>query len=182
MKKLDMKKPNSIMILSAAVGTITLVIGITFIYMPFLNKNRSLRAEILKERDKNVLIGTIRALNKYAKVYNKIMPQGRGVSWLLKEVSTMAAKEQIEITSVKPGAPSDRGLYTDIYIVMETISTHDQLGKFISSIEASEKFLKIESIEIRRLDADGQSAADMKKFESFDVKARIVISTVVFKE
>lgn len=183
MKKTALKKPNKTVISSAIIIIVTLLVGALFIYRPFLSKKTSLRASILYERDRNVLAGRIRALGKHLKVYEKRIPeQGRGVSWLLGKVSEMATEEDIEISSIKPGAPEDRDLCTKLYVVLDTVSTYDNLGRFISSIESDKKFLRVESIDIKRLDLDEGFDKETSSFKSFDAKAHIVITTVVFKE
>jgi Tfp pilus assembly protein PilO len=182
MKKSEKKKVNKIIIVSAIIIIAALFIGTAFIYLPFLNKDKSLRAGILEERDRNVLIGKIRALGKHLKVYIQRLPEGRGVSWLLSDVSDMASKEQIEVVSIKPGAPEDKGLYATLYVTMDTISTYHQLGKFISRVESSKKFLRVESVNIKRLDLDEGFNTETSRLKSFDVKGHIVISTVVLKE
>ncbi|MBU4311500.1 MAG: type 4a pilus biogenesis protein PilO [Candidatus Omnitrophica bacterium] len=182
MKKRENKKPNSIIVMSAVIVLATLAIGVLLIFMPFLNNRRSLRASILNERDRNVLLGTVRALDKHLKVYEDRVPEGRGVSWLLNEVSNMAAKEKIEVSSIKPGSPEDRGSYTKLYVTLDTISDYHKLGKFIASIESSGKFLKVEDIKIKRLDFEGDFKEDESDFSAFDAKGHIVISTFVLKE
>ena len=181
-KKRETKAPDKLVILSAAIIAAVLVIGVTFIYMPFTDKNKSLRAEILKERDKNVLIGKIRALSKYLKVYDKRIVEAGGVSWLLGEVSNMASKEHIEVSSIKPGNPEDYGVYTKLFVIVDIASAYNQLGKFVAAVESSEKFLKVESVNIKRMDLDEKFERGSGKFKAFDVKANIVISTIVPKE
>jgi Tfp pilus assembly protein PilO len=182
MKKIKEKKDNSFAILTSVIVAVTLLSGALFIYVPFLNKNKSLRSEILYERDRNVLLGEIRALNKHLKVYRKRTLSAKDASWFLGEVSDMARKENIEISSVKPGVPEDRGIYTKLNIIMETMSSYHHLGKFLSRVESSEKFLRVEKINIKRVDADPQFDKEKTKFKSFDVKSYIEISTVVVKE
>lgn len=182
MKKGEKKKLNKIAILSTTIIIVTLIIGIVVICVPFLNKNKSLRAEILHQRDKNVLIGKIRAISKHLRVYKKRVPEGRGVSWLLSEVSEMAEKEQIEVISIKPGTPETRTLYTKIYVTMEINSTYKQLGMFLSRVESSEKFMRVENIDTKRLDLDEKFEIKKGKFKAFDVKSQIVISTIILKD
>lgn len=182
MKKTEKKKINKNVIKSAIIVIITLFIAVVFIYVPFVNKTKSLRSNILQERDRNVLIGKIKALSKHLKVYSKRIPDTRGVSWLLSEVSDMASKENIEISSIKPGTPEDHGAYTKLYVVLDTVSTYHQFGKFISRIESSEKFLRIESVGMKRLELDGGFSEEGAQFKAFDVKSNIVVSTIVLKE
>lgn len=182
MKKIEKKKINKNIIASAVIIVATLFAGAVFIYAPFVNKAKNLRSNILQERDRNILIGKIRALDKHLNIYGKRIPDGRGVSWLLSEVSDMAAKEKIELPSIKPGLPEDRGGYTKLYVILDTLSTYHQLGKFISRIESSEKFLRVESIDIKRLDMNEGFDKEESKYKAFDVKGHIVVSTIVLKE
>jgi Tfp pilus assembly protein PilO len=180
-KKTEKKTWNKVIIVNAVMIALVLVIGVMFIYMPFANKSKSMRADILRERDKNILIGKIKALSKYLKIYDKSIPENEGVSWLLSEVSKMASKEQVEVPSIKPGNPEAYGLYTKLFVIVDVACTYNQLGRFIADIELSKKFLKVESINIKRMDSDDKLEKESGKFKAFDVKANIVISTIVPK-
>jgi Tfp pilus assembly protein PilO len=183
MKKKKAPRPNNIVIVSILIGVVTVSIGIAGIYVPFSRKTRELREETLREREKNVLMGRIRALDKHIAVYNKRVPDPeRGISWLLSEVSNMAAAEHIEISYMKPGVPEDKGLYTRLYIVMDTLSSYGQLGRFIARVESHEKFFRIEDLTIKRCDSKEGFDRQTSKFKPFDVTAHIVISTATFKE
>lgn len=179
-KKIEKKTWNKLIIVNAVIVALVLAIGAMFIYVPFTDKDKSLRVDILRERDKNILVGKIKALGKYLKIYDKRVPK-EGVSWLLGEVSNMASKEKVEVPSIKPGNPEDYGLYTKLFVIVEVTCTYSQLSRFIADMELSEKFLKIESINIKRMDLDEKFEKDYGKFKAFDVKANIVISTIVPK-
>ena len=182
MEKTKNKKPSSVLILSIGIVAVTFIVGTIFIYIPFINKDKSLRNQILYERDRNLLLGNIRALGKHLEVYKKRIPESRGISSFLSEVSDIATREQIDIASIKPDVPEENNLYTKLSVILDTVSSYDQLGKFLSRIEASKDFMRIESINIKRLDSDGESDEHREKFRPFDVKSHIVISTVVLKE
>jgi len=181
-KKTEDESRNKLVIVSAIIIASVLVAGIISIYRPFAYKNKILRADILKERDKNILIGNIKALSKYIKIYDKRIPEAESVSWLLSVVSNMASKERMKISSITPGDQEDYGLYTKLFVIVDTIATYNQFGKFIAAIESSEKFLKIESVNMKRMDLDENFAKDSEKFKAFDIKANIVISTIVRKD
>jgi len=181
-KKTTAKPVDKVMIASAAIIILTIAAGTMLIYRPFAGKNTSLRAEILKERDKNILIGKIRAFARHLKVYEKRIPESGGVSWLLGEVSDIASKEKIDVVSVKPGSPEDYVLYTKVSVIVDSSCTYDQLGRFISTVESSEKFLKIENINIKRMDASENFIKGSGRFKAFDIRASIVISSIIPKE
>jgi Tfp pilus assembly protein PilO len=180
-KKTEKKIWNKLIIINVVMVALVLTVGAMFIYKPFADKNKSIRADILRERDKNVLIGKIKALGKYLKIYDKRIPKNEGVSWLLGVVSNMASKERVEVPSIKPGNPEDYGLYAKLFVIVDVACTYNQLGRFIADIELSEKFLKVESINIKRMDLDDKFEKDSGKFKAFDVKANIVISAIVPK-
>ena len=56
-KSSEKKTWNKIVIASAVIILIVAMISVMFIYVPFAEKNKSMRSDILRERDKNVLIG-----------------------------------------------------------------------------------------------------------------------------
>jgi len=66
--------------------------------------------------------------------------------------------------------------------MVDVTSTYSQLARFIAEIESSEIFLKVESVNMKRIDLDEKFEKDLGKFKAFDVKANIVISTVASKE
>lgn len=181
-KKAAAKTQNKLVAVSAIIIVSALAIGAMFIYKPFSDKNKSLRTDILQERDKNILIGKIKALSKYLKVYDKRIPESGSVSWLLGEISNMASKERIDVSSIKPGNPEDYGLYTKLFVTVDAVSNYNQIGSFIAMIESSEKFLKIESVNIKRIDLDDGFDKSSSKFKAFDVKANIIISSIAPKE
>lgn len=181
-KKSETQTGDNLVIISVIIIVLVLAVGTVFIYLPFTYKNKSLRTDILNERDKNILIGKVKALSKYIKVYDKRIPDAGSVSWLLGEVSNVASKEHIEIFSKKPGNPEDYELYTKLFVIVDIASTYSKLGKFIAAIESSQKFLKIESINVKRMDLDEKFEKGSGKFNAFDIKASIVISTIVQKE
>ena len=94
----------------------------------------------------------------------------------------MATKEGVEISSVKPGAPENRGRYTKLYVVMDASCTYYQLGRFISRVESSEKFLRVGNINIKRVDSEDDFKENTGGFRLFDVKINVTISTIVLKE
>jgi len=182
MRKIENEKWNKIIIINSVIAALVLTVSITFIYKPFADKSKAIRADILKERDKNILIGKIKGLSKHIKIYDKRIPDAESVSWLLSIVSNMASKEFIKISSITPGESEDFGLYTKLSVVVDMTVTCNQFGKFISAIESSEKFLKIESVNMKRLDFEEKTEKDFGKFKAFDIRANVVISTIVRKE
>ena len=134
------------------------------------------------EKKKNLLISEIKVFDKYIDTYLKRLSRDRGVSWLLSVVGDLAKQEKVKITSIKPGSSKVKKEYSKLYITLETVSKYYQLGKFISRIESSEKFLKIESLELKRIDSSRTLSDDVKGLDPFDVTAHIIITTTVWRD
>ncbi len=182
MKKDIFAKENRIILITWAIAIVTIIAGISFIYIPFLKAQDSLKIKIAREKDKNALIGEIKALVRYLDIYKKRVPEGRSSSWLLKEISDMAKKEGLTIINIKAEEPERRASYTRLSVVIDTASSYHQLSKFVSGIETSEKFLRIEELVAKRLDVEEKFIKDASSFNSFDVGSHIVISTILWNE
>lgn len=183
MKKQAVSKTfNKIHIITAVIVAVSFIIGILFIYKPFIEKNRALRAEILQQREKNVLIGKIRGFNKHIQVYEKRIEKNTNISFFISIISDMASKENVDVSAIKPGVSEIHNKYTKIYLIVDTDSVYANLGRFISKVESFEKFFKIESINIKRIDSVSGYDRETSKFRPFDVKANIVISTIILAE
>jgi len=174
--------PNDIAILTAAIILLVSFIGSVFIYMPFRGSAKKVESGISIERNRNVLIAKTRVLREHLNAYLERMPKSSESSWLLEEVSNIASKERIEVSSIKAGSPEKIGHYTKLYVLLEVYSTYHQLGKFLSKIESQEKFFKVETLNMKRLDFDENFERLAKKYKAFDVKANIIIATLVLKE
>lgn len=175
-------KINKIILLNVSVVIVTLFIGWVFIYMPFSNKHSFLKDEILLEEARNVLIAKVNILNKHLAFYKSKIPEGKDDIWLLREVSDMLTQEGVELISIKPGSLDDNILYIKLYVTLDTVSTYNQLARFISRVESSEFFLKVENINMKRLDLDEDFDKYKDAFKGFDIKASLVVSTIVLKE
>ena len=170
---------NKITILTVIIIVITLAIGGWGIFRPFLNRGKSLRREILHERDKNIVLGKMAVLDEYLRIYDKRIPKNRNVSWLLGELTEAAKKEGIDIVSITPSDPEDRGIYIKLSVTMEIRSDYNQLGRFISMIESSKKFFRVEKCYITEYHPD--SKEETEEGGALKVKSYVVVSTVVFK-
>ncbi len=172
---------NNLIIGTSVIVVVTLFIGIVFIYMPFAKNKKTLSSEVSMQANRNLLINKIVALRKL-ELYRKRVSEDRDASWLLEEVSNMASESKVEVSSIEEGSPEDRGLYKRLYVTVDTYSTYHQLGVFLSKIESQEDFIRVEELNMKRLDMEEGFEALSKRYKPFDVKASIVIATVALKE
>ena len=180
--KIDIKHiPNNIIIAAAGIIVFTIFIGIVFTYIPFKNSSKELRFKILAEKDKNAIIAGINLSGKRLESYSKRTLDIKDPSWFLKEISRIASEVGIEASFVKSEDSEDTNLYAKLGVEINVHTTYHQLGVFLSRIESEEKFFKVESLSMKRLDLDDDFESLTERFKPFDVKANIIISTVILR-
>ncbi|MFH1783203.1 MAG: type 4a pilus biogenesis protein PilO [Candidatus Omnitrophota bacterium] len=176
------QKSNNIVLITVGMVILTLAVGVLIVYFPFLAKYKTISNKIMDERNRNLLIAEIGVTEKYLDFYERRLSGDKGITWLLKEVSGLAATESIKIVNIKPLDSEKKKDYTRLSLKLETISTYYQLGKLVSSIESSEKFLVIDKIDIKRLDSMEMYGDMEEKHKPFDIYSDIIISTVAWRE
>ena len=181
LKKINLKINKSQLIATTAVIFISASV-ILSVYLPFKRQSLSFRSDILAERENNILLGHISVIHKYLDVYKKQIPDISGVSAFMGDISEMARKENVEIISIKPGAPEITELYTKFYVTLDIKSPYKQLGSFVSRIESSDKFFMVEGMKAKRLDMERDVKDKSDSFKAFDVTASLVLSAYSFKE
>ena len=173
--------PKSILTAAAAIVVCTIFIGSVFIYITFKNNAKEFKSKILVEKDKNAIIARINLVEKRLAFYTKRTPEAKDTSWLLKEISRISSEEGIEISSIESGDLKERDLYFKLNVILNVYASYHQLGVFLSRVESEEKFFRVESLNMKRLDLDSDFENLTERFKPFDVKANIVISTVILR-
>ncbi|MFH1479619.1 MAG: type 4a pilus biogenesis protein PilO [Candidatus Omnitrophota bacterium] len=182
MEEAGSRKNNEIVVITVVVVAVTLFVALALIYLPFMRQQRVVKVKISEERDNSLVLAEIGVLEKYIDVYKKRLSDDRGLSWLLKEASGIAAAENLKVVSSRPLEPIKQAGFTKLSVELETVSTYYELGSFVSSIESSGKFLKIEKMDAKRLDLSNIFEQETGRYKGFDVNAKLVVSTIVWKE
>ncbi len=125
------------------------------------------RKEIGVTRDKIDLVNTrlnnidkmkdnLTVLKKELKSYAKGLPDEKGVSKFLEDLSVIAKYSRVKILSITPYAlktvqTGEKGnvYYREMPIVITANSGYHQLGQFISNLESGERFVTIEEVRIQ---------------------------------
>ena len=86
--------------------------------------------------------------------YGDLLPTETGIPTLLESLSEMARSSGMRIVSIEPvvgkGNKTQKGqAYQAIPIKMSVRAGYHELGKFFSTIESSERFIKIADIRIK---------------------------------
>lgn len=133
---------------SAAVLLITLV-SARSIFQNQRERIQTLRTKIAEEQEKNEILSKIETQEGKIGYYGLRLPRERNVEWLRKEVTELAKQAQIKIVSVEPQAPRDKGIYIQLPVKMVLDCSYHQLGSFISKLESSKEFIKLDSLRFK---------------------------------
>ncbi len=90
----------------------------------------------------------------FAEKYNKEFALKKGAQFLIELITNTAKDEGIEIDLVRPLKSVDMSGYRKIRVLIEGKAVYHNLGRFVSTLENSEKHLFIEDFNMRGLQAD----------------------------
>lgn len=148
------------------------------VYSPKAKKIERLRSQIREEEEKNRLLGEIDQIDQTLHSYQKKTPSGREVSWVLDKVTKIAKDMELSIISLEPQPPDDRGAYVRLPLKLEVECGYHELGRFLSQIESSEEFLRIESLQVKTGEQREKERSSILK----KPRATLVISSIYVKE
>lgn len=96
---------------------------------------------------------SIAAYNEKVGRYEKTLPTEQGIPRLLEDLSEMARDSNMKIVGIVPVAKDDKGqrsqTYQEIPIIMSAKSGYHELGRFLTGLENSDRFMKVADIQIK---------------------------------
>lgn len=116
----------------------------------------------------------IRTYEDKVAYYEKMLPAEREIPSLLQSLSEMAKNSNVKIIGITPTVmEGEKGtIYQELPILISAKSGYHELGRFLSSLENSERFIKVADISIR------SNSANPKKH---DVES-LVVTYILLKE
>lgn len=99
-------------------------------------------------RIKDQLITEIKSLRESIDYYERRIPSEKAMSWLLIELSRVARETGIRYLSITPQAEDRKESYTRVPIRIEIQCGYHNLGRFLSKIENSQRFMSVDNITI----------------------------------
>lgn len=171
------KSRKNVVLISAAIIVVALFLARS-IYRGQQARIENLKAKIAEEQAKNRILTEIGKRERGLESYQPLMPPERDVEWLRRRITELADESQVKLLSISPRAPEDRGIYVRLSVEVEVECGYHQLGDFLSRLESSKEFVKLDSIDFRR-----EKAITVKAVEEEAVgKAKLVVSTFYLKE
>jgi len=159
-----LKNPKQMIALVAVAALIVLAVYFNFLIKPQVvgiagvmgklhKANSDLKTAETDIARINKMKESIAAYNEKVGKYEKLLPTKEGVPAILESLSEMAKNANMRIVGIIPierksSNPKDR-VYQEMPIAISAKGGYHELGRFMSSLENSDRFMKIADIQIR---------------------------------
>lgn len=158
---------NKVLIIGVAIVAVSLWYGYNQVYVTTMKATQQVKADISNEGIKGEISKRLQALQKELAGYEKYFTKGKDILWLIDRVSKSANESGLKIISLNSQPSIVLRAFICDKVTVIAVGTFHQLGDFVSKIEGSKDFMRIEKI-------------SFKKTEKF-LSAEIVIATYYWK-
>ncbi|MFH1190557.1 MAG: type 4a pilus biogenesis protein PilO [Candidatus Omnitrophota bacterium] len=156
------KNPKQMVIVISSAVLLVLVVDLLLILQPQVARVSAVRSELGKVTAdvKTALsdIARIDAMKQAVEAYNekiikyeKTLPTEEGIPGLLERLSEMAKNANMRIAGIMPieRKEPEAGVYKEIPIMITAKAGYHELGRFLSGLENSDRFMKVTDMEIK---------------------------------
>lgn len=156
--------PKQAIIVVAGIAIAVAYFYVKFLLLPQIHgaarsfkKANTMRSEVKTAENDIAKIDKLKkeisAYRSKIEVYERMLPVEQEVPKLLESLSTMANSSSVKIVGITPLASrqeeSPENIYQEIPIMISAKSGYHELGKFLSDLESSDRFMKVADIGIR---------------------------------
>lgn len=125
-------------------------LGYHTVYLPYQHKVRELQEQVAKQRQTHELQAQLAKSLEELEQLRKVLPAQPDTEWLVRAVGELAEEAGLQLTSIVPQSPQAVQEFTRLSVNLQLVTSYHQLGKFISLLERSKSFLKIDGLDIAR--------------------------------
>lgn len=155
--------------------SILMVIVILMWGLNFIYKNRV--AEIQTIRNEQTRVDLRNKVSQMQEVYDgnqQKLPEVKETAWLLGEVAKIANQNRIKLQAIRPKPMQQEKDFTKFSIELNIKCTYHELGSFISRLESSKKFIRVDRCDIKISEEAGADESDVV------ADVQLEVSTFVF--
>ena len=135
-------------------GIIVLVLaghlGYHTVYLPYQHKVRELQEQFAKQRQTHELQAKLAKSFEALEQLRTVLAAQPDTEWLVRAVGELAEEAGLQLTSIVPQSPKILQEFTRLSVNLQLVTSYHQLGKFISLLERSKSFLKVDDLDIAR--------------------------------
>ena len=135
---------------------------VRFLYLPNEVKIRELEATYNKElRELKVIQNRVLRLRKFRREVDSLqlvleelyraLPEKPEPNRWIREIVQEAQRYGLLVTSLQPGQPEERGLYTEYPLQLQIRGNYHQLGRFLASLATFPRIIRVSNLSIRNI-------------------------------
>jgi len=137
------------------------------IYLPNQKRLRKLQEQLTQQQQTQELRAQLAQSLEQVEQFRKRLPPEPETAWLVREVGKLAEDTGLQLTSIIPQTPRQLSELTHLAVAIEFVTSYHTLGEFISRLESSKAFLRVDELGVAR-------GAD----ETKPAQVRLIISTL----
>lgn len=139
---------------------VTVLLGYNMVYKPQEHQLNVIRAQVLEERVRQETAAGVAASLNQLEQYRTRLPSEPDPSWLVGEVVALAEASGVQLTTINQETPQQFESFTRLSVRLQLTASYHQVGAFLDHIERSNRFIRVERVDIgRNQDSNAQSAA-----------------------
>ena len=139
---------RNLLFVSVVILLVSAFVGVNFIYQPQMTQIKALEQAFQEEEQLGELLNDISSTEKKIKVYRqRLMEKGKEETELIDRVREIANAVPVRVVAMTPGGRRATGRGATLVLLRISFEgTYHQIGHFVSKIENSEKFIRLESL------------------------------------
>ena len=166
-------------IIRIAIFLLAIMVANKAIYQPQGKKIKILKAHLTEEIEKNKLADEINELGNRINLYRHKTSAQRDTSWIINKIFDIAKDMKTEVISLQPQQIEEENLYVRLPLRVTIKVGYHELGKFLSRIENSENFIKVDSLVVDAVEASSTGISISE--ERGNLRTTLVISGIYLK-
>jgi Tfp pilus assembly protein PilO len=119
-------------------------------YVPRLHEMRMIQTQRAQQQATRETEMEVASILQQIERHRKHLPQEPDPSWLVREVVAHAQQSGVQFTSITPETPQQFEEFTRLAVSVQFNASYHQLGNFLDDVERSERFIRVERVEVNR--------------------------------
>ena len=139
---------------------VTALLGYNIVYIPQERQLNEIRGQVREERIRQETAAGVAASLNQLEQYRTRLPNEPDPSWLVGEVAALAEASGVQLTTISQEPPQQFESFTRLAVKLQVTASFHQVGTFLDHLERSNRFIRVERVDIGQAQGlDAQAAA-----------------------
>lgn len=109
---------------------------------------RLIHTEIANEQRLQRAEADVAAMRRQLEEHGKRLPSEPSASWVVEEAAAQGERSGLQLSTIVQESPQEFPQFTRLAVTFEFTASYHQLGAFLDRIEHSERFIRVERLEV----------------------------------